>query len=172
MKRLPWVFVSVRGVRQAVVVAGVVAFATAGCGSSKQAAVTAPKPLPRLTEKHFVAAADEVCVNSDRRIFNLGALSTAPAGWTKTAAAAATALHQMAALRPPSANAAGFGRLLKLGRRLRQDVQHVALALTAKNLAAARRAQLAATTVSAQIHAEAKTLGLTFCEQPQTNWPA
>ena len=51
------------------------------------------KQPPRLTQKRFVAAADEVCVDSDRRIYKLGALSTAPAGWTKTVAAATTALR-------------------------------------------------------------------------------
>ena len=163
---------SVRGVRQAVVVAGLVAFATAGCGSSKPAATTTLKEPPRLTQKHFAAAADLICVDSDRRIYKLGALSTAPAGWTKTVAAATTALRQMGALRPPLPDAAGFRRLLSLGRQLRRDVQRVEQALVAKNLAAARRAQLAAKTVAAEIHAEAKALGLTFCEQPQTNWPA
>jgi hypothetical protein len=164
--------VSVRGVRQAVVVAGLVAFVTAGCGSSKPAATTAPKPPPRLTQKHFAAAADEVCVDSDRRIYKLGALSTAPAGWTKTVAAATTALHQMAALRPPLPDAVGFGRLLAFGGQLRGDVQQVEHALAGKNLKAARRAQLAAQTAGTRIRAEAKALGLTFCEQPQTNWPA
>jgi hypothetical protein len=164
--------VSVCGVRQAVVVAGLVAFVTVGCGSSKPAARTPPKQPPRLTQKHFAAAADEVCVGSDRRIYKLGALSTAPAGWTKTVAAATTALRQMAALRPPLPDAVGFGRLLRFGRRLRGDVQQVEHALARKNLTAARRAQLAAKTDGARIHAEAKALGLTFCQQPLTNWPA
>ncbi len=163
---------SVRGVRQAVVVAGVVAFATAGCGSSKPAATTTRKEPPRLTQKRFAAAADEVCVDSDRRIYKLGALSTAPLGWTKTVAAATTALRQMEALRPPLPDAAGFRRLLSYGRQLRRDVQQVAQGLKAKNLTAARRAQVAAKAVAARIHVEAKALGLTFCEQPETNWPA
>ena len=163
---------SVRGVRQAVVVAGLVAFAAVGCGSSKPAAVTIPKQRPSMTQQHFVAAADEVCVESDRRIYKLGALSTAPAGWRKTVAAAGAALDQMAELRPPSPDVAGFRRLLGFGRRLRDNVQRVEDALTRKNLAAARRAQVAAKTAGAEIHEQAKALGLTFCEQPLTNWPA
>jgi hypothetical protein len=51
-------------------------------------------------------------------------------------------------------------------------VRQVEHALAAKNLPAARRAQLAAKTAGGKIHAEAKALGLTFCEQPLTNWPA
>jgi hypothetical protein len=164
--------VSVRGVRQAVVVAGLVAFVTVGCGSSKPAATTISKQPPRLTQDRFVAAADEVCVASDRRIFKLGALSTAPAGWTKTVAAAGTALRQMATLRPPLPDAVGFGRLLTFGHQLRNEVQQVEHALVRKNLKAARRAQLAAKTAGSRIRAEAKALGLTFCEQPLTNWPA
>jgi hypothetical protein len=164
--------VSVRGVRQAVVVAGLVAFVTVGCGSSKPAATTLPKQPPRLAQKHFAAAADEVCVNSDRRIYKLGALSTAPAGWAKTVAAATTALRQMAALRPPLPAVAAFARLLSFGRRLRGDVQRVQRALAGNDLAAARRAQVAAKADGVRIHAEAKALGLTFCEQPLTNWPA
>jgi hypothetical protein len=164
--------VSVRGVLPAVAVAGLVAFVAVACDTSRQAAPPIPKQRPRLTQKRFVAAADAVCVASDRRIYKLGGLSTDPSGWTKTGVAADRALRQMAALRPPLPDAVVFGRLLASGRRLRADVMQVEHALAQKNLTAARRAQLAAKSAAAKIHAEAKALGLTFCEQPLTNWPA
>jgi hypothetical protein len=48
--------------------------------------------------------------------------------------------------------AAGFARLLAFGRRLRAGVRQVEHALAAKNLPAARRAQLAAKTAGGKIH--------------------
>jgi hypothetical protein len=164
--------VSARGVLPAVVAAGLVAFVAVACGSPKQAAPAVSKQKPRLTQKRFVAAADQVCVNSDRRIYRLGTLSTAPAGWAKTVVAADAGLARMAALRPPLPDAVGFAKLLRLGGRLRDNVQRVRLALVRKDLKAARQAQLAAKKLGGLIHAQAKTLGLTFCEQPATNWPA
>jgi hypothetical protein len=164
--------VSPRGVLPAVVVAGLAASFAVACGSPKPAAQTVSKQKPRLTQKRFVAAADQVCVRSDRRIYRLGSLSTAPAGWAKTMAAADSALGQMAALRPPAAEASGFAHLLRLGRRLRDSVWQVHHALVGKDLKAARRWQRTATAVGRQIRAQAKALGLTFCEQPLTNWPA
>ena len=163
---------SVRGVLPAVVVAGLVTFTTVACGSSKPAAPAPPKQKPRLTQKQFVAAADQVCVNSDRRIYRLGALSTTPSGWAKTIAAAETGLEQMAALRPPLPDAVGFARLLRLGRQLHDSIQRVHRALVEKDLKTARRAQLTAAALGKKIHKRAKQLGLTFCEQPATNWPA
>jgi len=133
-----------------------------------------PRQRPRLSQKQFVAAADEVCVASDRRVYTLaGSLSTSPVGWEKTVRAADLALSRMAALRPPADDAADFARLLTLGRRLRDSVQRVHDALARKNLAAARKAQRTATGYdTTEIHQAAARLGLTFCEQPQTNWPA
>jgi hypothetical protein len=164
--------VSVRGVLPAVAVAGLVTLVTVACGSSKPAAPPNPKKRPPLTQKRFVAQADEVCVDSDRRIYRLGALSTAPGGWTKTMRAADLGLKQMAAIRPPLPDAVGFGRLLASGHRLRAAVQEVQHALVEKDLKAARRAQFTAKALGRAIHAEAGALGLTFCEQPATNWPA
>jgi hypothetical protein len=166
--------VSVRRALPAVVVAGFVACVAVGCGTPKPAAQSPPRLRHRLSQKRFVAAADEVCVNSDRRVYTLaGALSTSPAGWEKTIRAADEALGRMAALRPPAHDAAGFAHLLTLGRRLRDSVERVHDALAAKNLVAARKAQRTATGHdTTEIHQEAAKLGLTFCEQPQTNWPA
>jgi hypothetical protein len=121
-----------------------------------------------------VAAADQVCVASDRRSYTLaGSLSTKASSWEKTIRAADLALTGMAALRPPARDADAFARLLALGRELRNNVQRVHDALAKRNMQAARDAQRAATGYdTAAIHEEAAKLGLTFCEQPQTNWPA
>jgi hypothetical protein len=168
------VLVSVRGALPAVAVAGFVACVAVGCGTSKPAAQSPPRPRHRLSQKRFVAAADQVCVASDRRVYTLaGALSTSPAGWEKTIRAADLALDRMAALRPPARDAAGFAHLLALGRRLRDNVRRVHDALAEKNLEAARKAQRTAAGYDTQeIHQAAAKLGLTFCQQPQTNWPA
>jgi hypothetical protein len=166
--------VSVRGVLPAIAVAGIVSCVAVGCGSAKPAARPPASQRHRLSQKRFVAAADQICVASDRRVYTLaGSLSTRASSWQKTIQAADLALTRMAALRPPARDAAGFAHLLALGRRLRNNVQRVHDALARRNLQAARKAQHAATGYDTkEIHREAAKLGLTFCEQPQTNWPA
>jgi hypothetical protein len=139
----------------------------AGCGSSHKKA--AP---PRLTQKQFVSAANTVCINSDRRVFRLGRLTLLPSGWAETAAAARTGVAQMTAVHPPLQSEAGFERMLSLGRQLAAGVQQVHDALVKKDYALARTAQLKATKDDTAIHLQAKKLGLTFCQQLLTNWPA
>jgi hypothetical protein len=143
-----------------------VAVGAAGCGSSK------PKEEPRLTEKQFVAAANRVCIASDRRIFHLGALSVDPSGWAKTAAAAQKGVDEMRAIRPPAARQAGFDRLVQLGTQVQKQIAAVRTALVAQNYTKARAAQKRATNLDTEVKLQARRLGLTFCEQLLTNWPA
>lgn len=166
--------VSVRGVLPALAVAAIMSCVTVGCGTSKPTAQSPPAQAHRLSQKRFVTAADQICVASDRRAYALaGSLSTKASSWEQTIRAANLALAHMAALRPPTRDAAGFRHLLALGRRLRDNVQRVHDALAKRDLQAARKAQHAATDDDTKaIHAEAAKLGLAFCEQPQTNWPA
>ena len=44
--------------------------------------------------------------------------------------------------------------------------------LVKQNYAAAQKAQFAATAADTQIHKQARKIGLTFCQQLLTNWPA
>ncbi len=143
----------------------------AGCGGGSKHTATTPTK-PRLTQKEFVAAANLVCVKSDRRVFNIGSLSSDPVGWAKTVREADTGLRQMAAIRPPLVSQAGFDRMLVLGRQLRDGLQKVHAALVKKDYKAANTAQYAATAVDTKIHKQAQKIGLTFCEQLLTNWPA
>jgi hypothetical protein len=141
----------------------------AACGGSGDDAKSA---RPRLTHQQFVKAANDVCLRSDRRIFRLGRLSIAPAGWAATARAARTGIAEMTVLSPPAALDARFRRLVRLGRRLVDDLDRTHDALVRKDYAAARTAQLDATTAGAAVHRQAKRLGLTFCQQPLAKWPA
>jgi len=144
----------------------VVAAVAAACGSSKS------KEEPRLTQKQFVAAANRVCIRSDRRIFRLGSLSAAPSGWAKTVAAADASLKDMRRIRPPESEQRGFDRLLRLGAQVRQQIDAVREALIAQNYTRARKAQKRATDLDTRVKLQSRTLGLTFCEQLLTNWPA
>jgi hypothetical protein len=126
----------------------------------------------RLTQKQFIARANAVCVASDRRVYNIGSLTPDPAGWAKTVASADVALRAMRAIHPPVTEQAGFNRMLALGQQLRDGVQRVHDALVKKDYKAASKAQYAATAIDTKVHKEAKKLGLTFCEQLLTNWPA
>jgi hypothetical protein len=146
----------------------VVPVLAAGCGSTaaKQAEPT------RLTQQQFVSAANAVCIKSDRRVFRLGRLSLLPAGWAATAAAARTGIVEMSAVRPPVQSERGFQHMLSLGRQLATGIQQVHDALEKKDFKLARAAQLRATKDDTAIHRQAKKLGLTFCQQLLTNWPA
>ena len=140
----------------------------AACGGSK----STDKAPPRPTQKQFVSAANAVCVNSDRRIYRLGRLSLDPAGWAQTAAAARVGVAQMDKLTAPAGEEAGFARLVQLGHRLANGIQKVHDALAKKDYATARHWQNDATIADTAIHRQAKKLGLTFCQQLLTNWPA
>ena len=142
----------------------------AGCGGSKSAQTTPAKPRP--TQQQFVAAGNAVCVRSDRAIFRMGRLTLDPAGWARTAAAARRGVADMKRVTPPAAKDAAFQRLLALGQKLADGIQKVHDALAAKNYAKARDAQNAATDADTAIHRQAQRLGLTFCQQLLTNWPA
>ena len=141
-----------------------------GCGGSPHTTTTTASD--RLTHQQFVAKGNLVCLHSDRRIYRLGALSRDPAKWTQAAAAAELATAQMAKLRPPLADRAGFARLLELARRLTRGIDGVHAALMRHDYATARATQARAAGIDAAIHAAARSVGLTFCQQALTNWPA
>lgn len=145
----------------------VLPLALVACGGSKHA--DAPK---RPTQQQFVAAANAVCVRSDRAVYKLGRLSFDPAGWGKTAAAARAAIADMKSVTPPAGKDAAFKALLAQGQKLADGIQNVHDALVKKNFAKARAAQNAATAADTAIHRQAQKLGLTFCQQLLTNWPA
>src|SRR4051812_19259960 len=126
----------------------------------------------RLTQRPFVQAANPGCIESHRRVYALGSLSTHPAGWARTARAARRAVSEMRRLQPPAARQAGFDTLVQLGDDLATQIDTVRKALVAKNYNKARAAQVGATTLDTKIKRQAQTLGLTFCEQLLTNWPA
>lgn len=131
-----------------------------------------PAETTRLTQKQFVAQGNQVCIDSDRRVFRLGDLSTDPEGWTKTAQAARTGISDMAKIRPPEARQAGFDAMLAQARKLATAIEDVRDALKANDFEKARAAQTRATTLDTGIKKQASRLGLTFCEQLLTNWPA
>ena len=141
------------------------------CGGSKSATTTTTEK-PRPSQQQFVSAANAVCVRSDRAVYKIGSLSLDPAGWAQTAAAARRAVADMRTVTPPKSKDAGFKALLALGEKLATGIQQVHDALVKKNYLAARTAQNAATVADSAIHRQAQKLGLTFCQQLLTNWPA
>src|SRR5207248_1843064 len=143
--------------------------ALTACGGSGKKPQAAPA---RPTQAQFVASANAVCVQSDRRIYRLGRLSLDPAGWAQTAAAARLGVAQMSRLTPPADKAARFAHMIALGHRLASGIQKVHDALAKKDYATARKWQNDATTADTAIHLQAQKLGLTFCQQLLTNWPA
>jgi hypothetical protein len=145
--------------------------ALAACGGSSSSTQTTTEK-PRLTAKQFVAQANQVCVNSDRRIYRIGRLSLDPSGWARTAAAARVGVADMKRLTPPEEKDAGFAKLVTQGTRLADGIQKVHDALVKKDYTEARKWQNDATIADTAIHRQAQKLGLTFCQQLLTNWPA
>jgi hypothetical protein len=141
----------------------------AACSGDSKSSSSGP---PRLTHKQFVTAANAVCLRSDRRVYRLGRLTLDPAGWAQTAAEGRRGVADMQRLRPPLRDQAGFDRLLREGRRLAAGIQKVHDALAKQDLLTARKWQLDATKADTAIHRQARALGLTFCQQLLTNWPA
>lgn len=139
----------------------------AACGASSKSAAK-----PRPTQKQFVTAANAVCVRSDRAVYKLGLLGLDPVAWAKTAAAARNAVADMRTVTPPAGKDAAFNALLAQGQKLADGIQEVHDALRKKNYPKARAAQLKATKADTAIHKQAQKLGLTFCQQLLTNWPA
>jgi hypothetical protein len=157
-------------VRRALLLLALVVPVLAACGGSSKPA--SKEDEPRLTQKQFVSAANQVCIRSDRRVYRIGNLSTDPEGWSKTVAAARTGIAEMAKLRPPARREPQFEAMLATARKLKTALADVRDALTARNYSKAQKAQGRATTYDTSIKKQASRLGLTFCEQLLTNWPA
>ena len=62
--------------------------------------------------------------------------------------------------------------MLRYGNALALSIQEVHDALVKSNLDIAAAAQFAAAQLQDKVHTAAKAAGLTFCQQPLTNWPA
>ena len=149
----------------------VVALAVSACGSdsSKRAATTT---TASVSLQAFVSAANGVCMASDKRIVKLGRLTRDPKGWQKTADAARLAVRQMRAIKPPPSKARIFNDMLHYANALTLSIQEVHDSLVKKDIDTAAAAQFAAAQIQDKVHQAAKTAGLTFCQQPLTNWPA
>jgi hypothetical protein len=157
--------------RLSLLLLAVLAVATAcGSGGSKSAATSTVSG--DSAEQQYVAAGNQVCVRSDKRIFKIGRLSRDPKGWQATATAAKTAVLEMRKVKPTKARAASFTQMLHYGNALALSIQQVHDALVKSNLDIASAAQFAAAQIQDKVHTAAKAAGLTFCQQSLTNWPA
>jgi hypothetical protein len=78
----------------------------------------------------------------------------------------------MRAVKPPATRAAAFGLLLRYANALALSLQEVEVSLRKGDVDTAAAAQFTAAKFSDKVHAVAKTMGLTFCQQQLTNWPA
>lgn len=147
-----------------------VPLAAAACGGSSKSAP--PTTTVQQTQAKFVQQANQVCIRSDRRIYQLGRLTRDPKGWQKTAAAGRVGLQEMRAVQPSAASAGAFRLMLAYGQQLVAAIQSIHDSLVGKKYDAAVSAQFRAARLLDKVHAQAKAAGLTFCQQPLTNWPS
>ena len=146
----------------------------AGCGGGGDdtPSTTAAGSRPRLSQAQFVSRANAVCIAADRRVFHIGSLSRDPAGWERTARAARQGIAEMRAVRPPASADTGFANMLGLAGGLEREIAAVGTALRVHDFKHAQAAQLRATAIDTKVKKQAQKLGLTFCGQLLTNWPA
>lgn len=160
------------------VILALVPLSVAACGSSDAkrssggSTSTAATTTAGESQVGYVGAGNQVCIDSDKRIFKIGRLSRDPKGWGDTAASARQALREMKQVHPPAARAAAFEQMIRYGNALALSIQEVHDALVKKDYDTASAAQLAAGQIQDRVHTAAKAAGLTFCQQNLTNWPA
>ena len=140
------------------------------CGGSKQAATTTSTTATSV--QAFVAAANKVCQDTDKQIMSIGRLSRDPRGWARTYETAKEGVVAMRQVTPPPGRTRSFKLMLRYANALALSIQEVHDALVKKNIDVAAAAQLAAARIQDKVHEQAKAAGLTFCQQPLTNWPA
>ena len=157
--------------RRIVPVAILVPLLVGGCGGDSDGG-SARAQQPRLTQKQFVEQGNQVCIDSDRRIFRIGGLGSNPTPWRRTRDAAQTAIDEMARLRPPAAKQKRFDSMLASARTLQRAISDVYEGLVGNKYERAQAAQARAVRADTEIKRKAHGLGLTFCEQLLTNWPA
>jgi len=143
----------------------------AGCGGDDDSKPPAAEQ-PRLTQREFVRQGNQVCIDSDRRIYRIGSLGPNPTGWKDTSAAAKQGVREMLAVRPPAAKQKQFDAMMASARQLERAITDVYKGLLADNPQKARAAQARAVRADSIVKRRAHGLGLTFCEQLLTNWPA
>ncbi len=145
--------------------------AATSCGNSKDAKTTSTVSTADAMQQ-YIAAGNQVCIRSDKRIFKIGRLSREPKGWQKTATAAKTGVTEMRQVKPTKARAASFALMIHYANALALALQQVHDALVKPDLTTASAAQFAAVKIQDKVHEAAKAAGLTFCQQALTNWPA
>ncbi|MGH3002895.1 MAG: hypothetical protein ACRDM1_09600 [Gaiellaceae bacterium] len=139
-------------------------------GSAARSPSSTTRPPPSMSS--YVAAGNKVCIEADRRIFEIGPLSRDPKGWAKTAAAARLAIAQMRKVTPAPQRHATFDAMLRAARSLIRAIERVHGALVRSDIDDAAAAQRTAAHLQNRVHRAARAAGLTFCQQALTNWPA
>jgi len=148
-----------------------VPFAASACGGGSGDASRSTTTGP-LSPGAFVKAGNAVCIAADKRVYAIGRLTRDPQGWKKTADSARRGVREMSVLKPPADRAVDFTRMLKYARAFTLSIQEVHLSLLKNDIDTAAAAQIAAGRLQDEVHNVAKRLGLTFCQQRMTNWPA
>jgi hypothetical protein len=146
------------------------ALSVTACGSSKDAKTTTTSTTTSVPA--FVAAANKVCQDTDKQIMAIGRLSRNPRGWARTYEAAKAGVVAMRKVTPPPSRARAFKLMLRYANALAITMQEVHNALVKNNIDVAAAAQIAGARIQDKVHQQAQAAGLTFCQQPLTNWPA
>ena len=143
--------------------------ALAACGGSSKSSTTT---TTAASPADFVKSGNQVCQAADQRTFKIGRLTRNPQGWARTAASAKQAVREMRQVEAPAARATEFNQMMRYANAVALTIQEIHDALVKKDYDTAAAGQFAAGQLSDKVHQSARRLGLTFCQQQLTNWPA
>jgi hypothetical protein len=147
------------------------ALVIAGCGGGDKKATTTTV-APPLTHKQLITRGNQICIDTDRAVQQLGKPTHDTTYWDKLIPLSKNALAQMNALRPGAKDKGAFDKLMRLARQEVATIGEIRAALAKKNLTQAGTKLEVATALDTKVKFAAKDVGLGFCSQLLSNWPA
>jgi hypothetical protein len=153
--------------------AAVVAVAVlAGCGGGGGDSAATRTAAPLLTHQQLISRGNQVCIDTDRAVQELGQAVWNNDYWAKYIPVSEEALTKMDRLRPPAKDAAGFREMMRLARQEVAAISEIRDLVKAGKLTQARQKVRAATALDTKVKFAARDVGFGFCSQLLSNWPA
>ncbi len=149
--------------------ATVLVIAGCGGGGDEKPATTAARAL---SHQQLVSRGNQVCIDTDRAVQDLGQPTRTAAYWVKLIPLSQEALAKMDALEPNAADRANFEKMMRLARQEVAAIAKIRDRLKAGKTEQARTQLRVATALDTKVKFAAKDVGFEFCSQLLSNWPA
>ena len=146
--------------------------ALAGCGGDSKKAVTTSTAAPPLTHQQLISRGNQVCIDTDRAVTQLGQPVWNGDYWGKYVPLSQDALKKMDALTPPAKDRAGFDQMMQLARQEVAAIADIRDLVNAGKLSQAQTKVRVATALDTKVKFAARDIGFGFCSLLLSNWPA